>query len=200
RRRSTGLRTNPPTHPSSPPASNLAAAPTPHAAPTPLDSYTAERAPVAKQIVTRANQSAREFGALFEALGVEPDQSPDEMYDAIESRKENTAEGAKKRAAVREAMELKNYEFNAHGVEMGQFYTSDAIASDGTERPAPTRDPELYYEPSTTPGARLPHVWVGDALHKYSTHDLANYTQFTLFTGITGGAWVDATEVVSKEL
>src|SRR5699024_5082297 len=151
----------------------LAAVLNQHADPTLLDTYTAERAPVAKQIVTRANQSGREFGALFEALGVEPDQSPDEMYDAIESRKENTAEGAKKRAAVREAMELKNYEFNAHGVEMGQFYTSYAIASDGTERPAPTRDPELYYEPSTTPGARLPHVWVGDARHKYSTHDLA---------------------------
>lgn len=178
----------------------LAAVLNQHAAPTLLDTYTAERAPVAKQIVTRANQSGREFGALFAALGVEPDQTPEEMYEAIESRKENTAEGAKKRAAVREAMELKNYEFNAHGVEMGQFYTSDAIASDGTERPAPTRDPELYYEPSTTPGARLPHVWVGDARHKYSTHDLADYTQFTLFTGITGGAWVDAVEVVSKEL
>src|SRR5699024_156502 len=83
-----------------------------------LDSYTAERAPVAQQIVTRANQSAREFGALFDALGIEPGQSADEMYAAIESRKDNTAEGAKKRDAVREAMELKNYEFNAHGVEM----------------------------------------------------------------------------------
>lgn len=178
----------------------LAAVLNQHADPTLLDTYTAERAPVAKQIVTRANQSGREFGALFEALGVEPDQTPEEMYEAIESRKDNTPEGARKRTAVREAMELKNYEFNAHGVEMGQFYTSDAIASDGTERPVPARDPELYYEPSTTPGARLPHVWIGDALHKYSTHDLANYTQFTLFTGITGGAWVDAVEVVSKEL
>lgn len=170
------------------------------ASPALLDTYTTERAPVAKQIVTRANQSAREFGALFEALGVEPDQSAEEMYAAIESRKDNTPEGAKKRAAVREAMELKHYEFNAHGVEMGQFYESEAIASDGTDRPVSTRDPELYYEPSTQPGARLPHVWVGDAKDKYSTHDLADYTNFTIFTGITGQPWIEAAEAVSQRL
>jgi 2,4-dichlorophenol 6-monooxygenase len=34
-----------------------------------LDSYSQERAPVAKQIVTRANQSIGEFGPIFEALG-----------------------------------------------------------------------------------------------------------------------------------
>lgn len=178
----------------------LAAVLNDQASPTLLDTYTTERAPVAKQIVTRANQSAREFGALFEALGVEADQSAEEMYAAIESRKDNTPEGAKKRAAVREAMELKHYEFNAHGVEMGQFYESDAIAPDGTERPEPTRDPELYYEPSTQPGARLPHVWVGDAKNKYSTHDLADYSNFTIFTGITGQPWIKAAEAVAQRL
>jgi 2,4-dichlorophenol 6-monooxygenase len=35
------------------------------------------------------------------------------------------ASGAAKRAALVKAMELKNYEFNAHGVEMGQFYESE---------------------------------------------------------------------------
>lgn len=42
-----------------------------HARESLLQSYTEERAPVAEQIVTRANQSGREFGALFEALGLE---------------------------------------------------------------------------------------------------------------------------------
>ena len=40
------------------------------AAPSLLDSYTAERAPVAERIVKRANRSAREFADLFSALGV----------------------------------------------------------------------------------------------------------------------------------
>jgi 2,4-dichlorophenol 6-monooxygenase len=36
-----------------------------------LDTYSQERAPVAKQIVTRANQSIGEFGPIFEALGTD---------------------------------------------------------------------------------------------------------------------------------
>ncbi|MFC6583367.1 FAD-dependent oxidoreductase [Sulfitobacter aestuariivivens] len=35
-----------------------------------LDSYSSERTPVAKQIVTRANQSIEEFGPIFESLGM----------------------------------------------------------------------------------------------------------------------------------
>ena len=41
------------------------------ASPRLLDSYNDERAPIAKQIVTRANQSIAEFGPIFEALGMD---------------------------------------------------------------------------------------------------------------------------------
>jgi 2,4-dichlorophenol 6-monooxygenase len=165
-----------------------------------LDTYTVERAPVAKQIVTRANKSGREFGQLFEALGIDKTGTAEEMHALIESRKDNTAEGAAKRAAIQAAMEIKNYEFNAHGVELGQHYDSSAIVGDGTSRPEPTRDPELYYEASTHPGGRLPHAWVGDNMHKHSTHDLAPYGQFTVFTGINGEDWSAAAQKVSDRL
>ncbi|GAA1529514.1 FAD-dependent monooxygenase [Brevibacterium picturae] len=165
-----------------------------------LETYSVERAPVAKQIVTRANQSGREFGQLFEALGLEPGQSEDEMHAAIASRKDNSVEGARKRTKVREAMELKNYEFNAHGVELGQRYASTAVVSDERGPTPNPRDPELYYEASTDPGVRLPHVWVGDSRDKHSTHDLADYSRFTVFTGTTGSAWEDAAREVSDHL
>ena len=63
-----------------------------YAAPSLLDSYTAERASVAKRIVTRANTSAREFVDIFEALGV-VGLAGEEMAAAIEERKANTPEG-----------------------------------------------------------------------------------------------------------
>jgi 2,4-dichlorophenol 6-monooxygenase len=165
-----------------------------------LETYTAERAPIARQIVLRANKSAAEFGQLFDALGVSGARTEAEMIDMIEERKANTPAGAAKRDAIQAAMEVKNYEFNAHGVEMGQFYESSAVLSEATGRPKARRDAELYYEASTVPGSRLPHAWVGDSTTKISTHDLAPVTQFTLLTGITGSAWADAATRVGQRL
>ncbi|MFD7293579.1 FAD-dependent oxidoreductase [Streptomyces sp. NPDC059897] len=170
-----------------------------HAAPSLLDTYSAERAPVAERIVKRANKSGREFVGIFEALGLLGATTEAEMSAAIEERKDNTPAGAAKRAALVRAMELKNYEFNAHGVELGQHYTSAAIVPDGTERPAPARDADLYYEMSTVPGAHLPHAWVGDSTHRHALMDLVPYDRWTLLTGIAGEAWEQAAEKVAGE-
>ncbi|WP_040167247.1 FAD-dependent oxidoreductase [Microbacterium gorillae] len=170
------------------------------AGPELLDTFTTERAPVARQIVTRANKSSREFAGFFDALGVTDAADEAGMVAAIAERKLPTAAGAARRAALGEAMELKDYEFNAHGVELGQFYTSSAVVSDGSSRSEPTRDPELYYQASTVPGSPLPHAWVGDNAHRVSTLDLAPSTRFTLFTGISGQAWADAAPAVAAKL
>ena len=165
-----------------------------------LDTYTAERAPVAKQIVLRANKSSREFGGFFDALGVTTAADATAMVAAIEERKADTAAGREKRRALQEAMAVKHYEFNAHGVELGQHYASAAVVSDGSSLPTPTRDPELYYTPSTVPGSPLPHAWVGTSALKRSTLDLAPSTRFTVFTGVSGRAWADAAVAVGDEL
>jgi 2,4-dichlorophenol 6-monooxygenase len=157
-----------------------------------LDTYSRERAPVAQQIVLRANKSSREFGQFFDVLGLGSAATEDEMRAQIEERKANTPRGAAKRAALVAAMELKNYEFNAHGVEMGQFY--------GATPPENPRDPELYYQPSTVPGSHLPHVWVGDTTRKLSTLDLVPYDRFTLITGIAGSSWEAAAASVAADL
>lgn len=169
-----------------------------YAGPGLLESYSAERAPVAKQIVTRANQSGREFAEMFAALGIEPGASAEQMVASIAERTENTETGRRKRAAIEKALALKNYEFNCHGVEMGQFYESSAVVSDGSKKPAPTRDPELHFTPSTVPGSPLPHVWLGDSMNKYSTLDLAPSTQLTVITGVSGQAWADAASRIAS--
>jgi 2,4-dichlorophenol 6-monooxygenase len=170
------------------------------AGPDLLETYSTERAPIARQIVTRANKSSREFGQFFEVLGLIDAETEEEMREQIEERKHNTAKGRTKREALVKAMELKNYEFNAHGVELGQFYESTAVSTDGTTRPAPQRDPELYYQASTVPGSHLPHAWVGDTTKKISTLDLAPYDTFTLITGIAGEQWGQAAAKVSDDL
>ncbi|MFJ4206743.1 FAD-dependent oxidoreductase [Streptomyces sviceus] len=168
--------------------------------PSLLDTYSAERAPVAERIVRRANRSSREFVQFFEVLGLLDATTEDEMVAAIEERKANTPEGAAKRAALVDAMELKNYEFNAHGVDLGQHYLSAAVVPDGSALPEPSRDPDLYYEMSTVPGSHLPHAWVGDTMHRKAVMDLAPYDRFTLVTGIAGETWASVADKVAHEL
>jgi 2,4-dichlorophenol 6-monooxygenase len=165
-----------------------------------LDTYDAERAPVGRQIVLRANKSIEEFGAILDALGINDTSDPEVMQKHMAARADATPEAAAQRAALRTALELKNYEFNAHGVELGQRYASGAVVPDGTPEPVYTRDPELYYHPTTWPGARLPHVWLGRDGHKVSTHDLAGKGRFCLLTGIAGQAWAEAADRVAAEL
>ena len=165
-----------------------------------LDSYDLERAPVGKQIVLRANKSIEEFGPIFDALGLVGESDPEVMRRHIAARTANTPEAAEQRSKLRAAVELKDYEFNTHGVELGQRYASGAVVPDGTPEPEYTRDRELYYHPTTWPGARLPHVWLGRDGQRVSTHDLAGKGRFCLLTGIAGEQWAEAAMKVADDL
>ncbi|MGW1344576.1 FAD-dependent oxidoreductase [Kribbella sp. NPDC002412] len=168
-----------------------------HASPDLLKTYDEERVPIARQIVERANKSRTQFGQIFRALGMTPDAPPGRT---IESRKDDTPDGAAQREELRTAIELKDYEFNAHGVELGQRYRSAAVIGDGTAEPSYDRDPELYYHPTTWPGARIPHCWLTRGSETVSTLDVVGKGRFTLLTGIGGDAWVKAAQSVSEHL
>jgi 2,4-dichlorophenol 6-monooxygenase len=167
------------------------------AGPSLLDTYDDERAPVGRQVVERANQSIAEFGAILEALGLTDPTDAEQMRANIEARKDDTPEAADQRERLRRALQLKNYEFNAHGVEFNQRYRSAAVVPDGTEAPSFDRDPQLYYHPTTWPGSRLPHCWVEHRGRRVSTIDLAGKGRFALLTGIGGDGWAQAAEAVS---
>jgi 2,4-dichlorophenol 6-monooxygenase len=165
-----------------------------------LDSYSAERAPIARQIVTRANQSIAEFGPIFEALGMDGGVDHDKIQRNMDARCDATPAAEAQREALRKAIEFKKYEFDCHGVEMNQRYASGAVAAEG-QPPAPNVDMELHYQPTTYPGARIPHVWVYDRQGgRHSTLDLTGKGQFTLITGIGGEAWEAAAEALSTRL
>lgn len=158
-----------------------------------LDTYHDERAPIAEKIVKRANKSIGDYPPIFESLGL---IGADDPKAAIDSRKDATDEAADRRANLYRAIRQKNYEFNCHGVELNNRYASGAVVSDGTAEPAYNRDAELYYHPTTWPGARLPHVWVSRDGEQVSTKDLVGKGEFTVLTGIGGEAWVDAAKSV----
>jgi len=162
------------------------------AAPALLESYDAERAPIARQIVERANQSILDTGKILTALDLTDTTDVARLDRQLALRKEPGPTGEKVRAALREAIAYKAYEFDAHGVEHNQRYASAAVVPDGTPVPEYQRDPELYAQPTTWPGAKLPHTWVTRGGRRVSTLDLAGHGRFTLVTGIGGQPWLDA--------
>ncbi|TWB53158.1 2,4-dichlorophenol 6-monooxygenase [Rhizobium sp. ERR 922] len=171
------------------------------AGPALLDSYQRERAPIAKQIVTRANKSIEEFGPIFKALGLLDSIDPVKMQQNMDARCDDTPAAETQRAAIRQAIAAKVYEFDAHGVEMNQRYRSDAVLADGEPEPAFEKDAELHYQPTTWPGARLPHAWIfADDGAKASTLDLCGKGRFTVLTGIGGRGWVEAAKLLGREL
>jgi 2,4-dichlorophenol 6-monooxygenase len=167
-----------------------------------LDSYNDERAPIARQIVTRANQSIAEFGPIFESLGMGEGVDPVQMQKNLNSRTEGTEAAERQREAIRKAIAFKKYEFDAHGIEMNQRYRSSAIVTDGQIEPAFALDADLHYQPTTWPGARLPHAWLyrRDTGAEVSTLDLCGHGRFTLLTGLGGEDWVKAVKEAGADL
>ncbi len=163
-----------------------------HAAPRLLDTYSDERAPVGKQIVLRANQSRIDYAPLKQVFSVEGAANP--IAAGIARFKDPGPEGARARQAALDALELKNREFNAQGVEMNQRYASSAVLPDANAQPEVwTRDPELHVQPSTRPGAKIPHAWLIDRHGmRVSTLDVVGKGKFSLVTGLSGQAWREA--------
>lgn len=166
-----------------------------------LDTYSIERSPIAKQIVTRANQSIAEFGPIFEALGLTDTQDPEKMKKNMDERKQNSPKAEKQRQALREAIAFKKYEFDAHGVEMNHRYKSNSVLTEGDKEPEFKKDKELFYQPTTYPGARIPHAWVYDKTGvKHSLLDLCGKGNFSIFTGIGGEEWLKAAKNIETQL
>jgi 2-polyprenyl-6-methoxyphenol hydroxylase-like FAD-dependent oxidoreductase len=113
-----------------------------------LDSYTAERKPIA---MINVNEAA-EMRASFD------NQTP--FSPRIE---EDSEEGKGLREKARVAIlrtRAKEFQHDSAGIELGYRYENSPICvSDGTSPPA--IDHGLYV-PSTWPGARAPHVWLKD--------------------------------------
>lgn len=101
-------------------------------------------------------------------------------------------DGDGRRAALRDAVALSDYQFNAHGIELGYRYHSAAVVEDGSPEPVPARDPQLYYQATTRPGARVPHARLERDGVRLSTLDLPDGLRFALLTGPGGEVWAEA--------
>ncbi|KAJ6071338.1 hypothetical protein N7499_009352 [Penicillium canescens] len=169
-----------------------------HASPSLLETYSVERQPVGRGVVTRANQSFRHHGPVWEALGVAL-PTPELRTEALHELTLPTEKGRARRSRLQAAIEETEHEYHALGTEMGQYYQSTAAYSSDEKESfyspeVMAKDPDLVLTRSTYPGCRLPHVWLNDAIpvQRISSIDLAGHGYFTILTGIGGEAWKTA--------
>ncbi len=136
---------------------------------------------------------------LWKAVGARPDQAADEARRNIDLPFAGGEASSQARQAMWAALDAMNGQFNAHGIELGQRYASRAIVRDETPISAERPDSDLYYRPSTDPGAHLPHVWIEKDRRRISTLDLVAHDGFTLISGVQGDEWHNAASLVAKE-
>ena len=124
------------------------------AAPSLLDSYDAERQPVGKQVVARANKSFLQNNACWDLLGGG-------------TRDGDGTGRACRRVRHPRGPRLAACRGRSHEVRISRprrrdeaRYVSGAIVADGTVAEDSRYDPELEYKPDTRPGSALPHVWL----------------------------------------
>ncbi len=126
-----------------------------------LDTYEIERRPVGVRNTVEAGSNFDRVATLM-ALPPEID--------------EDSERGRKAREAAAENIHSQKKTWSASGMHLGFRYEgSPLIVPDGTP---PTPDTAQVYHPTSRPGHRAPHVWLGD---KRSTLDLVPREGFALF-------------------
>lgn len=170
------------------------------AAPDLLESYSVERAPVAKQLVIGANRCISAFYGVMGALGLDKAETPDQMREALLSIGDATPEAEAKRGALDKAIYNTRDVFDNPGIELQHRYVSNAVLANPDEDPGYEGDPEVFVEQTSYPGARLPHAWVTVEGTRTSLLYLCGGARFTLLTGIAGEGWEEAAHAVNEEL
>jgi 2,4-dichlorophenol 6-monooxygenase len=177
----------------------LAAALTGRAHDSLLDTYEAERRPLAKDNVDWSVSAAAHNQAILSAIGLGPRTPPERRGQMFSAYFDPSPIGTAGRARAAEIFATARGGYQAHDVEVGFAYEEGAVIPDGSPPPPrmPLRD---VYHPTTRPGHLLPHAWIERDGRRLSTHDLAGAaTRFALLTGPEGKPWSEAAEQVAEK-
>ena len=150
-----------------------------------LDTYEAERRPVARYNAEQSLNNALRMIEIPQALGLgaEPEASQRAYAAALAD--------PERRRGVAAAIANQAEHFDMLGLQLGYVYERGAIVPDGTTE-APPANPVRDYVPTSRPGARLPHGWVTVNGARRSTLDLIGLDRPTLLVGPAAGAWLAA--------
>ncbi|MFM0385681.1 FAD-dependent monooxygenase [Paraburkholderia dipogonis] len=163
-----------------------------------LDTYHVERHAVDAANIETALRAAQNLQNMSSVLGVSPDKTIEENRAALRLFWEDLPGSVERRHAFSTYLGQRTIEYRQHNTDFGYTYDSAAIVSDGTPAPVPL-DPVRLYEPSTRPGAPLPHAWVLHAGERLALRSLIHDGHFALVAGEDGQSWVEAAKELAVE-
>jgi len=126
-----------------------------------LDSYDAERRPVAASNVRRSLENALNHLVVTEKIGLSSGKTVEENWAALRRLWSTDDSDREFRTEILRHIHAQSMEFNELNVEYGYRYASTAVLDDGTAD-APAVDPIRIYQPSAHPGSPVPHAWLCD--------------------------------------
>lgn len=156
-----------------------------------LDSYEAERRPVAANNVNWAMLTFQNHLTIDSAIGQMPGAPVEFNREAFRTLFSDTPAGGARRQMVAEVINTQRAEFQAHDMEIGFHYAAGAVVPDGTEPPSRGALGDLH-TPTMRPGHRMAHAWLAGTGGTVSTLDLASLDHWTVFVNGPAGTWPDA--------
>lgn len=156
------------------------------AAPSLLDTYAAERLPVAHENTLQSLKNAMKMVLLAGALGTDEEPTTARMAASLAD--------SEKRPAVEAAIEEQAEHFDMLGLQLGYIYADGALVPEGTPPPL---ESAREYVPTAHPGARLPHAWVDDGGVRRSTLDRISLDGFSLISFGEHARWSEAVEATT---
>ncbi len=179
-----------------------------------LDTYQAERKPIAEQNCEESLYNYHKILEVIEAFGLDrdgleklarlknippvkwlPPAWVNKMIAIIAMRirrrmdKFHTDPKLKEKVLSTIAGQVAH--FDRIGLDIGYCYEQGAIIADGTDPVVPV-DKVTQYIPSARPGARFPHLDFDNKTSPSSSQDLLDYRFFTLLIRAKGGHWETA--------
>ena len=164
-----------------------------------LDSYEAERRPVAEATVASAFGNWTRARSFAVALGFLPSRTAAERWDSLRLLWDGTGPQADAlRRQVRNAHSEHTSTYNHLNINFGHSYDAGALVAEPCPAPV-SSDPVQIYRPGTRPGCSAPHALLEDLQGRTALGDLLGHGRFVLLTGEDGGMWREAAARVAAE-
>ena len=152
-----------------------------------LDTYESERRPVAQVNTEQSLTNSAKIFELFVAIyGSDPEKTAEHYKAVVERLPAGDDE------VLAAAVEAQRPHFDSFNLQLGYSYDSAAVRDGHHETSPHVSD----YQPSWSPGARVPHSWIRQGEHCTSFHETLDMTRFSLITRQETGVTSEELNVV----